>query len=348
MIFRHLKNKISFIGFFTLYLFVFNISLYGMNFDKCKAFYINNSKEFDNIRAFHIGNGKYLAYSKTIPKSKSLIKKDEILNLYIFKDEILKAKFDLTNLVDSNTPIAGINKNEIIKGKIISKQESFNNFAKFDKDLNPNSIISDICYQIYGLSIGGNSFIDEKYINKFLESKNPQYSYIGALVKDVKYNKKNEVIVYEVNPLANNSLKIGDNIISINNKKIKNANDFIDTIAQIKPNSSIKINIERENNIFDISLKTLKRNTPFEDNPSFLESIGIILNDNLIILKNENNNNFKANDKILKINQIKVNSIKELNDAIIETLKINNKLSFLIVRNNFEFFIDFMKINNDN
>lgn len=328
MIYRHLKIKI----FYTLILSVSCIN--ALDFSKCKEFYINTSKEFAGKSAIHIGNGNYLAYSSIPLEDKSLVKKDDILGLYLFKDSPLKAKYILRN-IDKSIPLTAINKNTITKGKILQKQQSFNNLAIFSKNINENSVISDICYQIYGISAGENRFIDKKYIDRFLQTKNAKYSYIGVFVKD----SKDGVVVSHTNPLVNTTINPSDIILSVNDKKIIDSNHFTDTVASISPDSNVKLEIKRGSKILQIHIKTLEQNTRFGVNPSFLEVFGLILDEDLVVRENLAKNDFKVGDKILRVNQIKIKTIEELNKSIKNVLMDTNTLSFLIVRDDFELFI---------
>ncbi|WP_146744918.1 PDZ domain-containing protein [Helicobacter sp. 16-1353] len=326
MICRHLKIKVFCVFILTLGF------VNALDFSKCREFYINNSKEFANTMAIHIGNGNYLAYSSIPLDSKSLIKKDDFLGLYLFKDMELNGKFIFNN-IHKSIPVKAINKDSIINGEILQKQQSFNKLAIFSKNIDENSIISDICYQIYGISAGNNKFIDKKYIDIFLKAKNIAYSYISIFVVD----GKDGVIVSDTNPLINTGINIGDIILKVNDKNIVDSNDFVDTITLLKPDSNVKITIKRDSKILTLEVKTIRRNVRFSDDVSFLEAFGIVLNKDLVVLKNIGKTYFKEGDRILRVNQIKVDSIQALNKAIATQKK--DELSLLILRNKFELFI---------
>lgn len=333
---RHLIIKIY--GLF----FIANIA-FAFDFSKCQEYYLNTSKEFSGITAIHIGNGLYLAYSSKQIQNDKIIKSSPLIGLYLFKDKKINRKFDLKN-ISNNTKVVAINKNQIIQGQIIQKQYSISNMARFSSNMQENSIISDICYQIYGISTGENKFIDKKYIDIFLgkNSENNtnatnntihQYSYIGIEVDT-------NLAVRKVNPLIIKNIKIGDKIHSINGNNIKTNNDFFDAITTIPPNVEIKIQVNNDTFLLD----TLLRNTPFNMQSTYLEALGIIINDNLTIAKTPLDSDFKQGDKILKINKIDIQNIDDIDSAIDSTFEDN--LNILVLRKNFEFFINIQGIQN--
>ncbi len=327
VVFRHLIIKI-----FSLF-FLVNITL-GLDFSKCQEYYLKTSKTFSGINAIHIGNGLYLAYSSKQVEDSKLIKSSPLIGLYLFKDEAINRKFDLLN-IKKNIKVVAINKNQIIQGKIIKKQTSIKNLAIFSNNMQENSIISDICYQIYGISTNGNRFIDKKYIDFFLSNNDldstkyaiSAYSYIGI---DVDKN----LVVSKVNPLIIKNIKIGDKIKSINDNTLKTNDDFFDKVTIVKPNTQIKIKTDNSN--FEIN--TLPLNTPFDIQNTYLEALGIAINKDLIITNNPPNSDFNNGDKILKINKMNIKNINDIDSAIDSTFR--DDLNILVLRRNFEFFIN--------
>ncbi|MDE6886243.1 MAG: PDZ domain-containing protein [Helicobacteraceae bacterium] len=314
----------------------------NLNFSKCAEFYTKTSKQFidlkneNTINAIHIGDGKYLAYSKHFFNNKNIIKYDEFMGLYLFKDKILNQKYDF-RVINKSIQAVAINKNSITKGKILKSQGSLKNLAVFSNIIEPNSIISDICYQAYGISTGSDRFIDKSYIDLFLKNKNSkEYSYIGIEAKD----SKNGVVISKINPFITNLLQIGDILLSINGKKINSVDDFFNLESNLEINKIAYIDIKRGNKILKIPLIATKREIDFSVQDSFLQYFGIVLDNNLNIISDNKSERFKPNDKILRVNQMQVSTINELDSAL---AKIANEgaesFSILLNRNDFEFFI---------
>lgn len=353
MIYQHLKISIFILCSLS---YVINAKeIPKFNFDKCIDFYLNTSKEFidlnnknNTIRAIHIGDGKYLAYSNEVIKNPKIIKYDVALGLYLFLDSKLDKKYTLSNITQytiKNKQLIAIN-NKISKiGNIIFPQQSFLLPAIFSENIYENSVINDICYQFYGLSIGNNKFINKQYIDYFLSRSNGSgYSQIGLITND----NKNGVVIDNVNPLINLMLKKsslitlnkGDLILRLNNNPILSSNKFEDSIALTKPNTTIKLEIKRGNSIFNVPLITKEKISNFMDKTSYLELIGISIDDNLLVTNDNPSFDFKKNDKVLKVNQIMVDSINEFNDVIDSVVNDNDKvLSILVLRDGFELFI---------
>lgn len=324
VIFRHLIIKIC-----ILFLGV-NVA-FSLDFSKCQEYYLKASKEFGGIFALHLGNGLYLAYSSKQIKNDKLIKSSPLLGLYLFKDDALAYRFDLKEIQD-NIKVVAINKDSITYGKIQQKQNSIKSLAVFSKNMQENSIISDICYQVYGISTNDDKFISKKYIDLFLEAstKDTTYSYIGI-------ETNNNLKISKTNPLIIKNIKIGDKIESISDKKIESSNDFFDKTTISPPNTKIKIRI---NNI-DYLIETLPLNTPFDMQSTYLEALGIVINKDLVIINNPVSNNFKQGDRILRINKIDIKNISDIDSAIDSTLK--DSLNILVSRDKFEFFINIQK-----
>lgn len=329
-------NKFYFLVFF---IFISFINAKEADFTKCKEFYINASWDFLDsktkkyIRGVHLGNGNYLAYSSLDLESKNLIKKDPLMSLYLFSGRAVKEKYDLVK-INKNTNAAAIGKYIAKAGNILEAQKSFSNFALFSESVKQNLVISDICYQLYGLSIGGNKFIDKKYIDSFLESKldGKQYLYTGLKIKEIE----GKLILDSINPLMIRGVKKGDEIISIENNNVDSISKFEEILNSLPPNARASFTFKRGKEGDRIIYKKINlkpRVTPFREEESFLEYFGIYLSDELVIM--EDALSFRKGDKILMLNKTKVKNIQELNNAI----EAKKDLSILINRNDFEIFI---------
>lgn len=379
VIFRHLNNRIcrAFVAFFVANL-VCNITLEAYNFSKCKEFYLNASQIFTleggkEIRTIHIGDGKYLAYGGTSfseSKGKDLLKYDRFTGLMLFSGKKIVPKYDLIPITQSakNMPLAAITDNAITQGKILRQQLSLKNKATFSRQIPQNAVISDICYQSYGLSAGSDKFIDIAYITRFLSENGVKiYSDIGFEIKA----QKGALIISYVNPFvkftlldsssnqknatnqkganfanqkstnATDSLKIGDEIVAINDTTLKNENDFFDTAATLPLGKKATIRVKRGDRILNFAFLPMKRVRGFDENGTMLDFFGIVIDDSLRVIRAPRASIFRANDRILRLNQIIIENKTELDSAILRVLREKWDFSFLITRKDFEFFITF-------
>lgn len=308
------------------------------------------------VRAIHIGEGKYLAFSKE--NSADSAKYDPLMELIIFKGKNLAQKYDLIppkKILDSAPKLAAISENAIVQGNILSTQKSLKDFGKFSREIPQNSIISDICYQVYGISIGGDKFIDSAYLARFLERKHSVYSDIAFSVSGTKISSINIIaqkfaqscpqknaessaeFVAESSP---NSQNLGDEILAIDGKKIKDEYDFFDTTSTMDTAKLAQITLKRGDKILQIPARVFKKYRAFSQSGTALDILGIIVDDDLRIQSAPKNYKFFAkNDKILCLNQIKISNKTELDSALKKALSQGRTLSFLVVRKNFEFFI---------
>lgn len=333
-------------------------SLSAYNFSKCNEFYLKTSQVFTldsgkEVRAIHIGDGRYLAFSTEF--SADSAKYDPFMELIIFNGKNLAQKYDLISpkkILDSAPKLAAISQDSTTQGRILNAQKSFKDFGIFSLPIPQNSVLSDICYQVYGISIGGDKFIDSAYLARFLERKHSAYSDIAFSVSGTKINA--------INPLAQKiaqssnfgaqscpqkiaescaiSQNLGDEILEIDGKKIKNEYDFFDTASTINAKST-QITLKRNNKILQIPVRVFKKHRAFSQNGTALDILGIILDDNLLVQQAPPNALFRQNDRILRLNQMEVSNKTELDSALKEALSKGTMLSFLVVRDDFEFFI---------
>lgn len=355
-------------------------TLNAYNFSKCKEFYLNTSQIFSleisangadstkEIRAFHIGNSKYLAFvGEGIDSitNENILFYDRFVGLALFSGKKMTPKYDLLPITKSvqSLPLAGITSDSITQGKITSTQKSLKNKAQFSRPIPPNAVISDICYQSYGISVGANRFIDKAYITRFLAEKGTRiYSDIGFEIE----TQKGALIVKSTNPFvefkfvrivdsgANNanrtnqksdnppeSLRIGDKIVAINGISVKNADEFFDIASTLELGKRATIRVRRGNIIMEFSFMPLKRERGFDESGTLLDFFGIVVDERLVVIRAPIYSIFKRGDRILRLNQIIVGNKAELNSAIWRVLRGRKDFSFLLTRKDFEFFITF-------
>ena len=357
--------------------------LNAYDFSKCKEFYLNTSQVFtleisvngansaEEIRAFHIGDGKYLAFVGVgidSITSENILFYDRFVGLALFSGKKITPKYDLLPIIKSvqSLTLAAITSDSTMQGKIISTQKSLKNKAQFSRQIPPNAILSDICYQSYGISVGANRFIDKAYITRFLAEKGGRiYSDIGFEVEA----QNGALIVKSINPFvefrlikiidssensanrANNanqkindspkSLLVGDEILAINGVSIKNEDEFFDIASTLEIGKNATIRVRRGNIIMDFSFMPLKMERGFDERGTLLDFFGIVVDERLFVIRAPIDSIFRRGDRILRLNQIKVSDKATLNSAIWRVLLNKKDFSFLLTRKDFEFFITF-------
>lgn len=321
-----------------------------LDYTHCKNYYLNASVPVGNTRAIalkHKGKKVYLLHSKTRPNAK-IIKADPFVGLYLIESTPSKLSYNLLAL-DSRTlkdpNLATISAKEVKKGKITARQNGYLNYAKFSSPLAQNSVIGNICYQIYGIGIGGNNFLEKKYIDRFL-NVGATYSDIGVRF-DMNVKKP---LVYLIDPFfPDNPFVVGDEILSVNGKKVGTVLDAIWAITNLPLNKSAKITIKRDGKAHTLSLRPDKMYGGLLLSDTFLERFGVAFGDNLEVLSLNESGHLrlrflKEGDKIVWINkkEATINNIKELlsnSQSEQEQEQYEGKIQLLIHRGEAEFFI---------
>ena len=330
-------NLLHRFALFGFALFFAPNALNAYNFSKCAEFYLNTSQVFTieadfganhsknsanlnnmnlnsadllidsrtkEIRAIHIGEGKYLAFIGTNAQSitsQNILFYDRFVGLALFSGKKISQKYDLIPITQSiqNLPLVAITSDSITQGKILQSQKSLKNKAIFSRQIPPNAVISDICYQSYGLGVGENRFIDKGYISRFLSENGAKiYSDIGFEVKA----QKGALIVSYVNPFVRftllganrsanlkdktpESLRIGDELLAINGISIKNEDDFFDITTNLSLTQKTTIRIRRGGKIMEFAFMAMKRMRGFDERGSILDFFGIVVDENLNVIR---------------------------------------------------------------
>ena len=146
-------------------------------------------------------------------------------------------------------------------------------------------------------------------------------------------------------PAELNNLQINDRVISINNIKINSFEDIYDFVESKKlVSGSLLFRIERNDKILEYSLipvtKSIetfigsKKNINYLGiNPLISPIVGKVLSESPASLAG-----IKKNDRILKINNIKVEGARQIIDIV--KANENKSLNFLILRNNKKVFVE--------
>ena len=100
-------------------------------------------------------------------------------------------------------------------------------------------------------------------VQKLISDGKVTRGYLGVVIDDLSsslakvYKHKKGALILDVapdTPAQKYGIKRGDLIYAINNKSIKDMKALQNTIAQFKPNSKIKLQIERNNKNIELSI----------------------------------------------------------------------------------------------
>lgn len=318
------------------------------DYTHCMEYYKNASVAVGDTRAValkHNGKVVYFLYARTPPKAK-ILKSDPFMGFYLIESAPTKLSYDLLAL-DKRTiedkNLVAISAKSPIRGHITGRQGGYTHYARFSNTLERNSVIGNICYQIYGVGVGGKGFIERAYIERFLNAKEVAYSDIG-----VRLDSKRAVVVLSDPFFPHNPFLQGDEIVSINASKITSSTQAIWAITNLPRTREAMVQVRRGGEILNFAIKPDRLYGGFLLSDTFLERFGIRLDSNLVILsKHDAPNRFKelkVGDKIVWINK-KPATLENLKSLLSHTLtpeelaKYEGKIQLLVRRGEFEFFI---------
>ncbi|HIE34649.1 MAG TPA: PDZ domain-containing protein, partial [Campylobacterales bacterium] len=205
-------------------------------------------------------------------------------------------------------------------------------FAEFSEYIEDNLMIISGCCVTAGLSIGGKKFIDANYIKHFIETDNAHLSDIGA--RFIEIDKR--IFVKSVNPFfTDNPFLENDEILYIDNEPIQSIDKFLQNILFSPQNRVIDFEILRGNQLVEISVETsiLKGGGFLSD--TFLENIGVWLDESLFVTNVHKESAFakkglRNSYRLLSINGENLKNEDEIR-KFLSSLKadIPNKFNFL-------------------
>lgn len=158
----------------------FSSSVFAYDFSHCITYYDEASNIAGNSRSVSLKTSEgnlELIFSPTPPSNLKISKADPFVGLYIVQNKKTHYSYDFVNIdsyVKSNE-LSAIGFNYRKKGKILKPQRGFVEYGEFSSPIPRNGVISNICYQIYGLGVGSKYFIDKKYLDRFLNEKSAYY-----------------------------------------------------------------------------------------------------------------------------------------------------------------------------
>lgn len=280
----------------------------AMSYQACQQFYRQATSVVDSKRVFSLQyNGKsyLLAYSKTPLSSSKIIKRDIFLGLYLFSGSTpLSYRIKPIDSYANSLSLAGVSASEAVNGVVVSDGRGIFDLAKFSKPLPKDSVISNICFQVYGFYAYDNYFVPKPLIDRFLSSKGGIYGDIGVRIIESSQDTQNLAQKNPANPKStqatksspksiiveqidiffpNNPFLPRDKIVSINGESIKSSVDFEWKVANLTPNSTSKVAIVRNGKPQTLEVKVLHRQGGGLLSDTFLERFGVWLDSNLVI-----------------------------------------------------------------
>lgn len=207
----------------------------------------------------------------------------------------------------------------------------------------------------------------QKIATSLIEDGKVERGFMGVSISDLTnelkelYENKQGALILMIekdSPAQKAGLQISDLIIEVDGIKIKNANELKNTIASISPEKNITITYERDKKIKTTKVKLSKMDSDIlisSDGKSTSSSIeGLTLveinaktrqqyqlskeTEGVLVLDVKEDSKaekmgFKEGDIILQIEQLRIDSLKDLNTALKEYK--NNKKRVLISRKNY-------------
>lgn len=335
-----------------IFTFLCLISLsFGMDFSFCKDRYQETTLTFRDTRAIPIvfkDKIYYVIYSKSPIIAKEVIKSDPFVGLYLLDVKRPSKGYTLKEIeaMPDDIEVAIIGSEKIQKTKILQEQKGFINYAKTNDVIEPNEIVSNICYQIYGIGTK-EGFVDKKYLERFLSQDEVYYGDIGVRLKD------NSNQISQIDPFfANNPFKPEDVIIQINGKKTS-AENLQWIIANLDYQSRAKITILRYEDskevqkTFEVEVEKLFGGFLLQD--TFFESQGIKIDRELVIRRISKNlynglENLQRGDQILWVNKHNPKKMQgdiffNLRQTLSDAYSKEGFIELLISRNGLQFSI---------
>jgi len=295
---------------------------------------------FGDTRAIAVSKNLAIAYSKTKP-SVEYVKFDPFLNLYLFHSSkpLSPVRLRSSHLLKIGEWVAGMDENSLFVGNFAKHGDLLDSFYLKNAKLEANSMISCLCCEMYGIGVGGGSFIGSEYIKRFIKLKDVYYGDIGVRFEQVA----RDFLVKSINPFyPNQLLRIGDKIQKIDGKKVTSLKQLNQAVLFSKPKNIIKIEVLRDNKKLTLSSVVRSRMGGGKLSDSFLEKKGIFFDTNLRIVK-VNNNSFgdksglKVGDKLM---QIDGKTVKAQDDIRVSLSKLKSKKAQLLFdRDDFQFFV---------
>lgn len=323
----------------ALSLFFLNLFACNGDADSCRQKVVDSTAITKQRVQIPIQNNKLLIYSKTPPKEK-ILKQDPFLSLYIIEDAKKFAfPFKINNTL--SLEIMAVDNTKSVDGKISKRQVGFESFATFTQPLSTYGLILNSCCDLEGI-FTERGIIEKEYIERFMNIKNVSYGDFGIKVKD----ENSAVVVKESNSfIKSNQLKVGDIILELDSKKVKDSASFMRDMLFSQIGSTHNIKIMRDNKTLTLKASTQKKvigdnlnNSDNLDN-AYLKFLGLSFDKKLFITnieKKAEHFELKVGDRLIQAN---IKYIKGADDFFDKSNNLKSPLNLLFEREHFQFFV---------
>lgn len=318
---------------------------FGANFTypDFKQCYENNVKSFvyfGDIRAVAVSEHLAVAYSPVKPEV-AYEKHDPFLNLYLFRSKktLDPVRLKSTRKLKLGEWIAGMDDNSLYVGNFSKTGSPLDSFYLHNAQMSPNSIISCLCCEVYGLGIGAGTFIGSEYITRFMNQEEVYYGDIG--VRFAKEGK--DFVVAYIDPfLKNQGFKKGDVIQRVNQKKIDSLKELNQIVLFAKPKSTITLQLKRDGKTQKVRAQVFKREGGGYLSDVFLEKKGIFFDKNMTVSHVDEGSfgqesGLKKGDKLLQVDDREIQDQDSLKEYLSNAKK--KRVHLLFERDGFQFFI---------
>ena len=302
-------------------------------FDSCVAKVKDSHAVQKNILSIPIANKQKLLFSQTVPNQK-ILKHDPFLSLYLIEDtKGFQYPFRINNHLSLNH--AGVNEKFAIEGKIIKPQIGLNQFARFNEALFAPSLLLNSCCSLEGI-VTSQGIIEKEYIQRFLSTKEQTYADIGIRIEV----RENKVVVNALDPfLQENPFLVGDRVVSFDGTKVQSGAKLMRDILFSEVGKTYRVEIQRQKQHMCVDITAYHRHGGGYVSDTFLEQKGIYFDSELCVnklSKEAQRYGLKLGDKILQVNNKKVQTQKELQSSIYGE---KAKVEILFQRDGFQFFM---------
>ncbi|BCZ18564.1 PDZ domain-containing protein [Helicobacter sp. NHP19-012] len=333
---------LAFLGLLALFL----NALQGYDFSHCEGYY-KRASHSGSVSLFWKGGQVSFAHGK-LPKGAKILKADPFIGFYLLKTPPTEFAYNLLDIDERayTHPLASISTDRATPGRIVKRQEGFLDFAKFSTPVAANGVVSNICYQIYGVGVGG-GFIEARYIKRFLRQKSPYYGDIGVRVR-----QRGGVVVESIDPFfPNNPFLEQDKITNINGRNINNVREFEWVVSNLAYQERASVQVLRGGRLRALQVRVDKRYGGFLLPDSFLERFGIRLSPHFVIqtINKSRPHDFKllhVGDKLVWINRRPIAPAGVSFSAKLAALRralshayMQGRIEMLVLRNGFEFYV---------
>lgn len=317
------------------------MALFGYDFSRCGERIALSSEKVGDSYGLAIDEKRLLHYSKTPPKGYKILKSDPYVGLYLLEAKKPKVPLELRDITpEAMEDILGVGTPEgFVEGNITQRMSGWLAYARFSQKSPPNSIISSICYQIYGLGVGGNEFIESSYIKRFLEQKSARY---GDLLIRFEKNRK-EPVVALIDPfIEENPFRLGDRVLSLEGRAIGSRSELENQIYGLAPGREVRVSVMREGEVVSFETRVYPRIGGMLLPDHLLERVGLRFSQDWSLqaahkMQGRGLENLQAGDQILRVNGIDMPQGEE--GLRLLSRFASEEMSWLIRRGEFEFFI---------